>query len=186
LQCRERVPGGSERQDSSVLDGAVWYFCRRLLHTAFLKEYGSEPPDLTRTEEDPAAKHLHEAFRSPTATCSVVPLAFKFFSSARIVEQQGRFTMCLKVHQDHVCIATKIARTHLKKIVIPHKIKPDFLAELRRMNITRGRAVPGSRRLGSIHRRADLTRHAARPHVRPEYQLTAYLRCRRVAFVTPA
>lgn len=141
----------------------MWYFCRRLLHTAFLKEYGSEPPDLTRTEdEDPAAKHLHEAFRSPTATCSVVPVAFKFFSSARIVEQQGRFTMCLKVHQDHVCIATKIARAHLKKIVIPYKIKPDFLDGTAPDEHHRGRAVPGSRRLGSIDRRADLARHAAR------------------------
>ena len=52
-------------------------------------------------------------------------------------------------------IATKIARTHLKKIVIPHKIKPDFLAELRRMNITAAALFPGVDGLGrSI---ADLT-----------------------------
>ena len=56
--------------------------------------------------------------------------------------------MCLKVHQDHVCIAMKIARTHLKKIVIPHKIKPDFLAELRRMNITAAALFPGVDGLG--------------------------------------
>ena len=49
----------------------------------------------------------------------------------------------------------KVARTHLKKIVIPHKIKPDFLAEQRRMNITAAALFPGVDVLGrSI---ADLT-----------------------------
>ena len=152
------------QQDGSESDGAVWCFCHRRLHTAFVKEYGSEPPDLTKTEdEDPAVEHLHEALRNPEAPPSVVPLAFKFFSSARMAEQQGRFTMCLRVHQDHVCIATKISTTHLKKIVIPHKIKPDFLAELRRMNITAAALFPGVDGLGrSIAELTSLgTQHAA-------------------------
>lgn len=127
----------------------MWYFCRRLLHTVFLKEYGSEPPDLTRTEdEDPAAKHLHEAFRSPTATCSVVPVAFKFFSSARIVEQQGRFTMCLKVHQDHVCIATKSQGPISRRSSFHIRSSQTFWTELRRMNITAAALFPGVDGLG--------------------------------------
>lgn len=78
------------QQDGSKCDGAVWCFCHGRLHTAFVKEYGSEPPDLTRTEdEDRAVEHLHEALRNPEAPPSVVPLAFKFFSSARMAEQQG-------------------------------------------------------------------------------------------------
>jgi hypothetical protein len=152
------------QQDGSDRDGAVWCFCHRRLHKAFVKEYGSEPPDLTRTEdEDPAVEHLHEVLRNPDAPPSVVPLAFKFFSSARMAEQQGRFTMCLRVHQDHVCIAAKIPTTHLKKIVIPHKIKPDFLAELRRMNITAAALFPGVDGLGrSIAELTSLgTQHAA-------------------------
>jgi hypothetical protein len=152
------------QQDGSDRDGAVWCFCHRRLRKAFVKEYGSEPPDLTRTEdEDSAVRALHAALQNPAAESSVLPLEFKFFSSARMAEQQGRFTMCLRVHQDHVCIASRVPATHLKKIIIPHKIKPDFLAELRRMNITAAALFPGVDGLGrSIAELTSLgTRHAA-------------------------
>ena len=152
------------QQDGSDRDGAVWCFCHRRLRQAFVDDYGSEPPDLTRTEdEDPAVKHLHDALRDPSAASNVLPLEFKFFSSARMAEQQGRFTMCLRVHQDHVCIAAKVAPSHLKKIIIPHRIKPDFLAELRRMNITAAALFPGVDGLGrSIAELTSLgTHHAA-------------------------
>ena len=152
------------QQDGSDGDGAVWCFCHSRLRDSFVGEYGSEPPELTRTEdEDPAVKRLHKALQSPTAPTSVVPVQFKFFHVARMAEQQGRFTMCLRIHQDHVCIAAKIARTYLKKIVIPHKIKPDFLAELRRMNITAASLFPGVDGLGrSIAELTSLgTKHAA-------------------------
>ena len=51
----------------------------------------------------------------------------------------------------------------MKKIIIPHSAKPDFLSELRRMNITAAALFPGVDGLGrSI---AELTslgvRHAA-------------------------
>jgi hypothetical protein len=149
-------------QDGSDRDGAVWAFCHRRLHDAFVKDYGTKPPDLTRSEdEDAAVKRLHAALRNPAAKPRVVPLEFKFFSSARMAEQQGRFTMCLKVHQDHACIATKLPATHLKKIVIPAKIKPDFLAELRRMNITAAALFPGVDGLGrSIAELTSLGSHA--------------------------
>jgi hypothetical protein len=151
-------------QDGSESDGAVWGFCHRRLHHRFVAEYGTQPPDLTKTEnQDRKVQRLHDALRDPRAKPSVLPLEFKFFSSARMAEQQGRFTMCLRVHQDHACIATKIQATHLKKIIIPHKTKPHFLAELRRMNITAAALFPGVDGLGrSI---AELTslgaRHAA-------------------------
>jgi FRG domain-containing protein len=151
------------QQDGSDRDGAVWCFCHRRLHAAFVKEYGSEPPDLTRTEdEDPAVKRLHDALRNPSARPSVLPLEFRFFSSARMAEQQGRFTMCLRVHQDHVCIAARVPQSHLKKIIIPHRIKPDFLAELRRMNITAAALFPGVDGLGrSIAELTSLGAHHA-------------------------
>ena len=75
-----------------------------------------------------------------------------------------------RLHRD------EIAGAHLKKIVIPYKIKPDFLDGTAPDEHRRGRAVPGSRRLGrSI---ADLTSLGMqhRPHARAEYQLAAYLR----------
>jgi hypothetical protein len=151
-------------QDGSGCDGAIWCFCHSRLRRAFVREYRSEPPDLTRTEnEDPAVKQLHAALLNPFAEPSMLPLEFKFFSSPRMAEQQGRFTVCLRVDQDHTCIAAKIDQTHVKKIIIPHSAKPDFLSELRRMNITAAALFPGVDGLGrSI---AELTslgvRHAA-------------------------
>jgi hypothetical protein len=152
------------QQDGSDEDAAVWCFCHRRLAAAFAREYGKDLPELIRTEdEDPRVKRLHAALRSASVRASVVPLTFSYFSSARMAEQQGRFTMCLRVHQDHSIIATKIPLTHVRKIVIPHGAKPDFLAELRRMNITAAALFPGVDGLGrSI---AELTslgaRHAA-------------------------
>ena len=109
----------------------------------------SEPSDLTLTEnEDPAVKQLHAALLNPFAEPSMLPLEFKFFSSSRMAEQQGRFTACFRVDLDHTCIATKIDPTHQKKIIIPHKAKPDFLSELRRMNITAAALFPGVDGLG--------------------------------------
>lgn len=147
-------------QDGSDRDGAVWCFCHKRLRRAFVRAYGAEPPDLTATEnEDPKVKRLHRALRDPAAKPSVLPLEFKFFSSSRMAEQQGRFTMCLRPDQDHTCIAA-VLPTHLKMIIIPHQRKPDFLAELRRMNITAAALFPGVDGLGrSI---AELTSLGAR------------------------
>lgn len=148
-------------QDGSDRDGAVWCFCHKRLFSAFVKEYGAEPPDFTTDEnENSEVKRLHAALRDPASRPSVLPLEFKFFSSPRMAEQQGRFTMCLRPDQDHTCIAAKIKPTHLKKIIIPYKAKPDFLAELRRMNITAAALFPGVDGLGrSI---AELTSLGAR------------------------
>jgi hypothetical protein len=152
------------QQDGSNKDGLIWCFCHRQLEAAFVKEYGSEPPELVRTEdEDTGVKRLHAALSNAGARASVMPLKFAFFSSARMAEQQGRFTMCLRVHQDHTIIATKVRRTHVKQIVIPHDAKPAFLAELRRMNITAAALFPGVDGLGrSVSELTSLgARHAA-------------------------
>ena len=62
-------------------------------------------------------------------------------------------------------MASKVPRTHLKKIVIPHKIKPRFLVEPRRMNIIAASLLPGVDGLGrSIAELTSLdTTHAAHP-----------------------
>ena len=65
-----------------------------------------------------------------------------------MAEQQGRFTMCLRIHQDHECIAAKVPSTHLKKIIIPYERKSAFLAQLRQMNITASALFPGVDGLG--------------------------------------
>jgi|SRR5829696_6018106 len=151
----------ASHQDGTDGDGVIWCFCHKRLRAAFVQEYGEDPPDFTKNEiEDAAVRRLHDALRDPNARPIVLPLEFKFFTSARMAEQQGRFTMCLRADEDHTCIAEKIAPTHVKKIIIPHKKKPDFLAELRRMNITAAALFPGVDGLGrSI---AELTSLGAR------------------------
>ena len=141
----------ASHQDGSDSDGVVWCFCHRRLGEKFEEEYGQPLPDFTKTETEDltgALTNLHNRLQDPTARPLVAPLEFSFFTSARMSEQQGRFTMCLRIHQDHDCIATKVPETHLKQIIIPYARKPAFLAELRRMNITAAALFPGVDGLG--------------------------------------
>jgi len=138
-------------QDGSTCDGVVWCFCHWRLGKKFDEEYGRPLPDFTKTESEDTngeVKKLHEQLCDPKAKLSIAPLEFKFFSSSRMAEQQGRFTMCLRIHQGHECIATKVPETHLKQIIIPFDCKSRFLAELRRMNITAAALFPGVDGLG--------------------------------------
>ena len=129
-------------------DGAVWCFCHRRLHNAFVKDYGAEPPDLTKTEdEDPEREATAQALRNPEAPPSVVPLAFSSFQAHgwRNSRDDSRCAWSESGGRLHRGESTA---THLKKIIIPHRIKPDFLAELRRMNITAAALFPGVDGLG--------------------------------------
>lgn len=138
------------QQDGLQQDGAVWCFCHSQLRAAFRTEYGSELPDFTLSETEDstgAVAKLHQQLANPGDRVAVAPLEFKFFSSTRMAEQQGRFTMSLAIHQDHRHIITAVHR-HVKRLIIPHAAKPAFLTELRRMNITAAALFPGVDGLG--------------------------------------
>ena len=56
----------------------------------------------------------------------VVPPSFSFATSERIAAQQGRFTMCFKILQEHDCIISQIVGAGkseedipIRKLVIP-------------------------------------------------------------------
>ena len=136
-------------QDGNENDGEIWCFCHSRLRQAFRSEYG-DLPDFTQSEtEDPTGRveRLHQQLAKSHTTAAVAPLEFKFFSSPRMAEQQGRFTMSLAIHQDH-CAMISAIKTHAKRLTIPHDSKPSFLAELRRMNITAAAMFPGIDGLG--------------------------------------
>jgi hypothetical protein len=136
-------------QDGVGNDGAVWCFCHSRLHDVFRSEYG-DLPDFTQSEAEDTTgtvRRLHQRLAEVNAEQAVAPLAFKFFSSPRMAEQQGRFTMSLAIHQDHACMISAI-RTHAKRLIIPYAAKPAILAELRRMNITAAALFPGIDGLG--------------------------------------
>ena len=148
------------QQDGSCKNGTVWCFCsrhlkekfeekyRKHLRAKYGKSYEKPLPDFTESKaKDPKVGLLHKCLRDPDAIRVVVPLTFPFASSERIAKQQSRFTMCLRIHQQHNCLSELIPK-YVKKIVIPFKKKPHFLAELRRMNITASAMFPGVDGLG--------------------------------------
>jgi hypothetical protein len=78
----------------------------------------------------------------------VIPLVFPLASSERMVAQQGRFTMNFCIRDNHNCIISQVGETFIRKIIIPHKMKSDFLLRLRNANITGGSLCPGVDGLG--------------------------------------
>jgi|GEM_PF-1086713 len=168
------------QQDNSGEEGVVWAFCDTILENEFEKNYKIELnkrcpklklkkgqsalPDFTKTEEtDNRVGALHQLAETPDVIRAVAPLRFQFASSERMAKQQGAFTMCLRIHEEHDCIADILGTSHVKRFVIPQDIKPDFLLQLRMMNITALSMFPGIDGLGrSVAERASLGKHSKR------------------------
>jgi hypothetical protein len=124
--------------------GAVWCFCSHRLHDDFERDYGPIPDF-----EDAAAPSWYTAKLEELRDARVViPLAFDYASSERMCAQQGRFTMCFKLHERQDCIIDRIGPRHTRKLVIPHERKHEFLLRLREMNITGSALFPGVDGLG--------------------------------------
>ena len=137
------------QQDGSANTGAVWCFCSGHLRKTFEEIYEDTLPDFTKTEEqDDKVREFHKRLRDPQAVRVVAPLSFPFVSSERIAKQQGTFTMCLRIHQNHNCISEQVGSDNIRRILIPHHCKPEFLAQLRMMNITASSMFPGVDGLG--------------------------------------
>ena len=136
------------QQDGAGNPGVVWCFCSGHLRESFESNY--EPlPDFTKTaEEDDGVRKLHDMLEDPDAELAVAPLLFPFVSSERIAKQQGAFTMCLKILRNHNCISKQIGPENIRRFVIPHELKPEFLSQLRMMNITASSLFPGVDGLG--------------------------------------
>ena len=132
------------RQDGANRPGAVWCFCAKTLQQSF--EANHKP--LSAFEETRAVKWYTSNLKKLRKEALVVPLDFNYSSSERMAAQQGRFTMCFKLQQKHDCIIGQIGQDYLKKLLIPHESKPDFLLRLRDMNITASALFPGVDGLG--------------------------------------
>ncbi len=137
------------QQDGAGNDGAVWCICRDHLETTFRESYGEDFPDFTQEEHaDDSVKRLQQRLQNPDALKAVAPLKFQFATSERIAQQQGAFTMCLRIHQSHNCISQQVGRDNVRRILIPHKLKSEFISQLRLMNITASSLFPGVDGLG--------------------------------------
>ena len=128
--------------DESV--GAVWCFCSRQLRNRFETQHGMLPA----FEAPDARAWFDDKLLTLAGKRTVIPLAFAYASSDRIVAQQGRFTMCFKLREPHDCIKDCIGPNSVRKILIPHSTKREFLLRLREMNITGSALFPGADGLG--------------------------------------
>ena len=144
------------QQDTGKQAGAVWCFCSRRLLRTFEDEHGALP----EFEDEEAPEWFEQKLEELRDQRIVVPLTFTFASSERMAAQQGRFTMCFKVHQKHDCIIERINPPHIRRLLIPHDQKPEFLLRLREMNITASALFPGVDGLGqSVRELVSLGAH---------------------------
>jgi FRG domain-containing protein len=132
------------QQDVAKQPGAVWCFCSQKLTQVFEEQHGPLP-DFAASEAPDWCEHKLEELSGQQI---VIPLTFAYASNERIVAQQGRFTMCFKVQQKHDCIINQLGSAYIRKFLIPHDRKPDFLLRLREMNITGSVLFPGIDGLG--------------------------------------
>jgi FRG domain len=122
-------------------DGALWAFRADLIANFAVKEFGEHWELKLMKDEfwrDPAPPPCLYAFR-------------RGLDSDRMAAQQGCFTACRHLVSDHAQVigdllgnskSKHIEKTHLK-IVIPAKLKPNFLHCLRMMNIAGHSLFPG-------------------------------------------
>lgn len=122
-------------------DGAIWF-----VHPRTLAEESEKAPSL----ELP----LHELWLTPTATESVIAIP-ALMQSDRMIAQQGHFTLCFNVLGDQSQLLAKATVEHISperdifgKFIIPSDRKPEFLRQLRAMNVTATSLFPGLDGLG--------------------------------------
>jgi FRG domain len=134
------------QQDGTREPGAVWGFCCSELRRACEADPDCGPiPDF---DASGAPEWYERRLKTLSGRKIVIPLTFGLASSERIVAQQGRFTMSFNINESHNCMISQIGPGSLRKILIPHERKPEFLLRLRNMNITGGSLFPGVDGLG--------------------------------------
>lgn len=68
--------------------------------------------------------------------------------------------MCFEILRKHNCMIEQIGTEYIRKIIIPHECKPDFLLRLREMNIAASSLFPGVDGLGwSVQELVSLGAH---------------------------
>jgi hypothetical protein len=128
-------------EDHWSTDGVIWGFERAVLRANMEIKHGPAP-----TANSDQEKTFWEADSPPQVTC-----ISRAMNSERMMVQQGMFTICrrpLTNHADAISDLGQPPTTYLTKIIIPHKLKPDFLLRLRVMNINANALFPGMDGIG--------------------------------------
>lgn len=121
-------------------DGAVW-----LLHTHEMRKQLAkrhQPVTIPKSENQ-----IKTAFLTPDAPHDL-ELMGRLNKSDRMIAQQGLFSISRSVLGDHGQILADLfdseqEKIYFRKLVVPAKLKPEFIRKLRAMNITASSLFPG-------------------------------------------
>lgn len=120
-------------------DGAIWIF-----HANVLNQIMEEKYDANASIPD---NNMYYDEHCPTIIRSI-----RAMDSPRIAAQQGVFTVCTNIMEDHSHIIDSTVGKHssqyLIKIIIPSGLKNKVLSRLHTMNITAASLFPGIDGLG--------------------------------------
>lgn len=121
-------------------DGAVW-----LLHTNTMREQmGKRDQQITFPQSE---KQIKAAYLTSDAPHDL-EFVERFSKSDRMIAQQGLFSVSHNVLGDHGQILDDLFDLETKKelfrkLVVPARLKPQFIRKLRAMNITASSLFPG-------------------------------------------
>lgn len=132
-------------EGSAKKPGAICFF-----QPAFLERYNN------RTNPGWAYRLRRDEWQGiPRAPLTVIPHPVATYSSARLLAQQGQFTVCNEILGDHGEIIAKALPDTGDTITplfgrwtIPHDLKPKFRLQLRDMKVTASTLFPGVDGLG--------------------------------------
>ncbi len=133
--------------DNFKKDGSVWLVHVSSVKSKMTKLYGDEA-SFSKTNEST----MKSQFLRP-GTAKVLLFGVRARKSARMVAQQGNFSICKNVLGDHGDILSEVfhenqSKELYSKLIIPYKMKKPFLKKLRAMNVTASSLFPGLDGLG--------------------------------------
>jgi hypothetical protein len=121
-------------------DGAVWLFTLLNVKQAMDLKYG----EITASNLN--LPLMNQTYFEPTSPPHLSPL-IRMVATERMIAQQGLFTICRQPLVNHAeaiedALQSDISR-YARKVIIPAKLKPEFLRRLRTMNIAANSLFPG-------------------------------------------
>lgn len=123
----------------SLKDGSIWIFNAHVLNQIMFEKHNS-------------AANIPDNSMYYDVNCPPIVRSVRASDNPRIAAQQGIFTVCTNIMEDHGDIIDNtfgnLSSQYLLKIIIPSNLKNKILSQLHTMNITAASLFPGIDGLG--------------------------------------